>query len=33
MAKNKIRSIRLSEEIEEVIDQQVGSNFPRSSPI
>lgn len=27
MAKDKIRSIRLSEEIEEVIDQQIGSNF------
>ena len=27
MGKDKIRSIRLSEEIEEVIDQQIGSNF------
>ena len=27
MGKNKIRSIRLSEEIEEVINQQIGSNF------
>ena len=27
MGKDKIRSIRLSEEIEEVIDQQIGGNF------